>query len=280
MIKIVGLSNMLDRELARRKPVERPHGEIVGAAVVDSKLLGEVVKGKESVGRIEAFLILPVAAFHLAVVAWCIGADQLVPDTQLGGSGFKQGGEIPLTVGETIGELKTIVSLDTLHLDPPACVPFDQLFQEVSGGIGGLLRVGCEETQASELVNGGILEQTQLRVCDASAGNHFHIHLNPLSRIGHQLIGLWFVWFLLFRNREHPQLTHHPEQTLRAARVSTLTQPMPQLHHTEGRITTAHIINEFQFLFCMLVWVTVRTSGLAGQRFHTAVPAGFPEVDI
>ena len=27
----------MDRELARRKPAKRPHGEIVGAAVVDGK---------------------------------------------------------------------------------------------------------------------------------------------------------------------------------------------------------------------------------------------------
>ena len=38
----VGLSNILDRELARRKPAKRPHGEIVGAAVVDGKLLSKV----------------------------------------------------------------------------------------------------------------------------------------------------------------------------------------------------------------------------------------------
>ena len=271
---------MLDRELARRKPVERPHGEIVGAAVVDSELVGKVIKGKERVGRIEAFLIFSVAAFDLAVMAWSIGADQLVPDTQLGSSGLKQGGQIPLAVGKAIGKFKAIVSLNAFHLNAPAGIPFDQPFEEVSGGISGLLRVSGEEAQTSELVHGGILEQTQLRVCDALARYHLHIHLDSLAGIGHLFIGLGFVWFFLFRNREHPQLPHHPEQTLRAARVSTLTQPMPQLHHTEGRITTAHIINEFQFLFCMLVWVTVRTSGLAGQRFHTAVPAGFPEVDI
>lgn len=78
------MSNILDRELARRKPAKRPHGEIVGAAVVDGKLLGEVDQGKERVGRIEAFLVLAVAAFDLAVVTRCIRTDQFVPDTQLG----------------------------------------------------------------------------------------------------------------------------------------------------------------------------------------------------
>ena len=38
------MSKILDRELARRKPVKGPHGEVDGAAVVDSKLFGEVIQ--------------------------------------------------------------------------------------------------------------------------------------------------------------------------------------------------------------------------------------------
>ena len=40
----VGLSNILDGELVGREPVERSHGEVVGAAVMDSELLGKVVE--------------------------------------------------------------------------------------------------------------------------------------------------------------------------------------------------------------------------------------------
>ena len=43
--------------------------EVVGAVVVDSELLGEVVQGVKAVGGIETFLVLPVAALYLAVVA-------------------------------------------------------------------------------------------------------------------------------------------------------------------------------------------------------------------
>ena len=59
----------------RRKPVKRLHRGVVGAAVVGGKLYSEVVEGKEGMGRIEAFLVFPVAALHLAVVAGRIGAD-------------------------------------------------------------------------------------------------------------------------------------------------------------------------------------------------------------
>ena len=82
---------------------------------MDSELPGEVIQGVKTVAGIEALLILAVAALHFTVVPWSIGADELVTDTQLGGSGLKQSREIPLAVGETIGKLKAIVRLDTLH---------------------------------------------------------------------------------------------------------------------------------------------------------------------
>ena len=63
------MSNILDSELTRRKPTERPHGEVVGAAVVDGEQLFKVVERIEAVAGIKSFLILPVAAFHFAVVA-------------------------------------------------------------------------------------------------------------------------------------------------------------------------------------------------------------------
>ena len=55
--------------------MKRLHRGVVGAAVVGGKLYSEVVEGKEGMGRIEAFLVFPVAALHRAVVAGRIGAD-------------------------------------------------------------------------------------------------------------------------------------------------------------------------------------------------------------
>ena len=43
-LSIVGLSNKLDSELIGRKPVKRPHGQVVGTAIVDGKLLCEIVQ--------------------------------------------------------------------------------------------------------------------------------------------------------------------------------------------------------------------------------------------
>ena len=153
----VGLSNILDSEFVRRKPTKRSRGEVVGAAVVDSELSGEVIQGVKTVAGIEAFLVLTVAALHLAVVARRIRPDELVADTQLGGGGLKQSREIPLAIGKSVGKFKTVVGLDTFHADSPAGIPLEQLFQEIGGGTGGLLRVGGQEAQARKLVNSGVL---------------------------------------------------------------------------------------------------------------------------
>ena len=128
--KRVGLSNILDSELTRRKPAKGPHGKVVRAAVMDGELLCKIVQRIKAVTEVKAFLVLPVAALHLAVVAWRVRTDELVPDTQLSGGGLKEGRQIPFTVGKTIGELKSVVRLDTLHPDTPAGIPLEQPLQK------------------------------------------------------------------------------------------------------------------------------------------------------
>ena len=154
------------------------------------ELPGEVVQGVKAAAGIEALLILAVTSLHFTVVARCIGADELVPDTQLGGGGLKQSRKIPLAVGEAIGKFKAVIRLDAFHVDSPAGIPLEQLFEKICGGIGGLLRVGGQEAQAGELVNGGVLKQAEFRVGNTAAGDHLHIRLDTLSGIGHLLVGL------------------------------------------------------------------------------------------
>lgn len=97
---------------------------------MDSELPGEVIQGVKTMAGIEALLILAVTTLHFTVVAWSIGANELVADTQLGGNGLKQSREIPLAVGEAVGELKSIVSLDAFHADTSAGIPLEQLFRK------------------------------------------------------------------------------------------------------------------------------------------------------
>ena len=121
---------------------------------MDRKLLCEIVQRIECVAGIEAFLVLTVAALHLTVVPRRIRANQLMPDAQLSSRPLKQSRQLALPAGEAVGELEAIVRLDTLHLDPAARIPRGQSAKKISRRIGGLLRIGGEEPQTSELVDG------------------------------------------------------------------------------------------------------------------------------
>ena len=168
---------------------------------------------------------------------------------------------MPLAVGKAVGELKTIACLDTLHPDASAGIPLPQLFQEIGRGISGLLRVGSQKAQTCELVNGGVLVQTQFRVGDTTTWDYLHIYRYPLPWIRYLLIGLWLVdWFLLGL----PQLAHDPEQALWTAGVASEPQTMPQFHHAQFGITAAHIPDQLQFCLGVLVWMTMGPPGSAG----------------
>ncbi len=56
---------------------------------MSSKERCKVFQGEEGMAGVEAFLVLPVAALHFAVVTGRIGADQLVADPQISGGTLK-----------------------------------------------------------------------------------------------------------------------------------------------------------------------------------------------
>ena len=62
------------------------------------ELSGEVIQGVKTVAGIEALLILAVTTLHFTVVAGRVGADKLVADTKLGGSGLQQQAGSPHSV--------------------------------------------------------------------------------------------------------------------------------------------------------------------------------------
>lgn len=72
---VVGLSNMLDKEVDRRKPSERPHRQVVGTAVMNRELFLKISQREERVERIKSFLVLSVAALYFAVMSGCVRTD-------------------------------------------------------------------------------------------------------------------------------------------------------------------------------------------------------------
>ena len=63
---------------------------------------------------VETLLVLSMTAFHLSVAPGSIGADELVANSQLSGRCLKEGFQIAMAIGKAIGELKTIIGLNTL----------------------------------------------------------------------------------------------------------------------------------------------------------------------
>ena len=155
--------------------------------------------GEKGATGVKAFLVLAVAALDLSVVPWCVRANELMTDTGFSGSFLKKSMDVSFADGKTVGKLKTVVGLDPFHTDASAGEPLHQAFEEISGRIGGLLKVSRQETEPGELIDSGVLEQAQLRVGDTPAGNYYHIHLDTLAEAGHLLLKLGDVsLFLLF----------------------------------------------------------------------------------
>ena len=143
-----------------------------------------------------------------------------------------------------------------------------------------MLRVGGEEAQPCELIYGSVLKQAKLRICDATARNDLYVHLNALSGMVHLLIRLWFVSIFGLFVRKHPQPSHYAKQALRVARIAALPQTMPKLDHAQRWVSAAHVTNELQLGFRVLVRMAVRASGLAGEERLTSIPALLPKVDV
>ena len=101
-----------------------------------SELRTKIGKGKETVGVVETLLIFAVAAFYFAVVSGRVWTDQLVPDPKACSGQLKACGQVPSSVGETVGEFKAVVYLHTLYPYTTALEPGCHFLQEISGRIG------------------------------------------------------------------------------------------------------------------------------------------------
>ena len=197
-------------------------------------------------GGIKAFLILAMASFHFSIVSRRVRPDELMTYAELLCGGFKQSRQFPLCIGKTVGKLKAIICLHTLHLNSPASKSLYQLTQEICRGISGLFGVGSRKTQPSKLINGGVLEQAQFRIGDAAVGNYFNIDLNALAGIGHLFIRFRRVRFLRFWRRKHSQPSHDAKQAFRTAGISPLL----------GRCTNSHS----PYSCCFLLFNNVKSN--------------------
>lgn len=196
-----------------------------------SELSIEVGKRVETMGVVEATLILTVAALYLAIVTGRIGTNQLVPNAQLCSGFLKERDQFTVGLSKAVGKLKSVVSLDTFD---GKAVPFEEsicFLQKVRRGVGALFIVSSQVPQPRKLVDGGILKES-LPGRTARARNNLDVNLNTLSRIGHLLIGFRAVRLLFGLLRQSTHTFQYPVQAFRAASVSAFLQPAPQVDQT------------------------------------------------
>ena len=58
--------------------MERAHGKVIRAAIMNSQLFLKVRQREERADRIKAFLVFPVAALYLAIMSGRVWADELM----------------------------------------------------------------------------------------------------------------------------------------------------------------------------------------------------------
>lgn len=196
-----------------------------------SELSIEVGKRVETMGAVEATLILTVAALYLAIVTGRIGTNQLVSNAQLCSGFLKERDQFTVGLSKAVGKLKSVVSLDTFD---GKAVPFEEsicFLQKVRRGVGALFIVSSQVPQPRKLVDGGILKES-LPGRTARARNNLDVNLNTLARIGHLLIGFRAVWLLFRLLRQSTHTLQYPVQAFRATSVSAFLQPAPQVDQT------------------------------------------------
>lgn len=76
------LDSVCSEELHRGEEAKGSHRQLVAPGLPGSELPGKIAEGVELPLAVEPLLVFPVAALHLAVVSWRIGADKLQFDSQ------------------------------------------------------------------------------------------------------------------------------------------------------------------------------------------------------
>ena len=94
-------------------PIKRTHGKLIILTVPNRKLILVVLERKELVGSIEVFIVFSMAPFDLSVMSWRIWPNELVLDSQLLQSCFKQCELVRTLRQEPVCKLRAIIRLDT-----------------------------------------------------------------------------------------------------------------------------------------------------------------------
>ena len=122
--------------------------------------------------------------------------------------------------------------------------------------------------------------ELQFRIRDAGSGHDLYVNLDALARVLHLFIGLGCVLLPRLFLCCQSFASENAPQTFDAAAVSPLAQAAPEFYDAELGIAAAHVSDELQLRFGVLVRMTVGAPRPACQRFYAAVIPRLPEVDV
>ena len=97
---------------------------------------------------IKLVVILTVTALDFTVVSRSVWFDELVPDTKLRQSYFKQRWFVSLAHGEPVCKFRSVVSLYALDCYPMAFVPLDRSLGEIRRRISTLLFISINKPKS------------------------------------------------------------------------------------------------------------------------------------
>lgn len=208
---------------------------------------------------IEPFIVFPMAAFHFSVMSGRIRPDQLVLDAVAFQMYLKEGGLV-LVGSKAVGKLWPVVRLDAFNGNREC---FHQVFHEHGGGISAVFLKCLHKPPSGVFVNGSVLEEMftdNLAVDEAGRGDELHIDLDTLSRVIHLLIGLWDI-FRVRRMDSHNALSaEEPVKAGNGAGVAALGEFDPENDKSGMRVAPAHVRDESDLIWGMLVRVVVRSA--------------------
>ena len=230
-------------------------------------------------GGIESFIVLPVAAFHLSIVPGSKWPDDFVADPMHFQVFLEESGLFPVS-GKAVGKFRPVVRLDTFD---GARKGFYQMFHKLSRRIGVVFLKRLNKTPSGILIDCSILKELfsdHLAVLQTGGGDKFHIHLDPLAGVVHLLIRLGDILGIRRMNRHDALLSKDAVKAGDGAGVASAPEFDPENDESGMRIPAAHMADQLEFLWGMLVGMGMWASGEVTQGVPGAVIAAFPAVDI
>ena len=114
----------------------------------------------------------------------------------------------------------------------------------------------------------------------AGRGDEFNVDLDALAGILHLLVRLGNILGIWQFDRHLAASCKHAVQAGDGACIAALAQLDPEHHQTGVGVPAAHISNQLQLCFCMLVRVAVGPMRAVCQRLQRPIIALLPPVDI